>query len=59
MYCAEIIAFYCRFKISRVNKTILPSMIFLMTLFLCLVLLNKQTFQCAAASVHHGKSQTL
>lgn len=41
MYCAEIIAFYCVLKISRHNKTTLQLIIFLMTLFLFLVLLNK------------------
>lgn len=59
MYCAEIITFYCIFKISRDNKTTLQFMIFLMTSFLCLVLLNKQSLQHAAASVRHGKRQTL
>lgn len=59
MYHAEIITFYWIFKISRDNKTTLQFMIFLMTLFLCLVLLNKRTFQHAALSVHHGKNQAL
>lgn len=55
MYRAEIITFYQIFKIARDNKTTLQFMIFPMTLFLCLVLLNKQTFQRAALSVHHGE----
>lgn len=51
-YGAEIM-FYCIFKISRGIRSTLLFMTFLMTSFLCPVLLSKQTFQRATVSVHY------